>query len=54
MIYNILTEQNGKFVATGETVECEFEETQDVIDELQAENGCCCALEAVSEQLQCC
>ena len=54
MIYNILTEQNGKFVDSGETVECEFEETQDVIDELQAENGCCCALEAVSEQLQCC
>ena len=49
MIYNILTEQDGKFVATGETVECEFEETQDVIDELQAENGCCCALELVSE-----
>ena len=49
MIYNILTEQNGKFVDSGETVECEFEETQDVIDELQAENGCCCALEAVSE-----
>ena len=49
MIYNIMTEQDGKFVATGETVECEFEEAQDVIDELQAENGCCCALEAVSE-----
>jgi hypothetical protein len=49
MIYNILTEQDGNFVATGETVECEFEETQDVIDELQAENGCCCALEAVNE-----
>ena len=49
MIYNILTEQDGKFVDSGETVECEFEETQDVIDELQAENGCCCALEAVSE-----
>ena len=49
MIYNILVEKNGKFVATGETVECEFEETQRVIDELQAENGCCCALEAVSE-----
>ena len=54
MIYNIMTEQDGKFVATGETVDCEFEETQDVIDELQAENGCCCALEAVGEQLQCC
>ena len=49
MIYNILDEQNGKFVTTGETVECEFEETQDVIDELQLEHGCCCALEAVSE-----
>ena len=49
MIYNILTEQNGKFVDSGETVECEFEETQAVIDELQLENGCCCALEAVSE-----
>ena len=49
MIYNILTEQDGKFVATGETVECEFEETQEVIDGLQAENGCCCALEAVNE-----
>lgn len=51
MIYNILIEQDGKFVANGETVECEFEETQAVIDKLQAENGCCCALEAVSEQL---
>jgi hypothetical protein len=49
MIYNILTEQDGKFVDSGETVECELEETQEVIDELQAENGCCCALEAVSE-----
>jgi len=49
MIYNILVEKNGKFVATGETVECEFEETQEVIAELQADRGCCCALEAVSE-----
>ena len=49
MIYNILVEKNGKFVATGETVECEFEETQAVIDELQLEHGCCCALEAVNE-----
>ena len=49
MIYNILVEKKGKFVATGETVECEFEETQEVIDELRAERGCCCALEAVSE-----
>lgn len=49
MIYKILTEQAGKFVANGETVECEFEETQDVIDDLQIEHGCCCALEAVSE-----
>jgi len=49
MIYNILVEKNGKFVKTGKTVECTFEETQAVIDELQAERGCCCALEAVSE-----
>ena len=49
MIYNILVEQNGKFVAAGETVECEFEETQEVIDKLQLEHGCSCALEAVSE-----
>ena len=49
MIDNVLVEQNGKFVTTGETVDCEFEETQDVIDELQLEHGCCCALEAVSE-----
>ena len=49
MIYNILTEQDGKFVDSGETVECEFEETQEVIDELQAERGGCCALELVSE-----
>ena len=49
MIYNILTEQDGKFVDSGETVECEFEETQEVIDELQLEHGCCCALESVSE-----
>lgn len=49
MIYNILVEQNGKFVDSGETVECEFEETQEVIEALQAEHGCCCALEAVSE-----
>ena len=49
MIYKILVEQAGIFVATGETVECTFEETQAVIDELQTETGCCCALEAVSE-----
>ncbi|WP_438979614.1 hypothetical protein [Polynucleobacter sp.] len=49
MIYNILVEKKGKFVATGETVECALEETQNIIDELQAEHGCCCALEAVSE-----
>ena len=49
MIYKILVEQAGIFVATGETVECEFEETQAVIDELQLERGCCCALEAVGE-----
>jgi len=49
MIYNILVEQDGKFVASGETVECEFEETQEVIEDLQAEHGCCCALELVSE-----
>ena len=49
MIYKILVEQNGKFVATGETVECEFEETQTIVDGLQSEHGCCCALESVSE-----
>ena len=49
MICNILVEKKGGFVPTGETVECTFEETQAVIDELQAEHGCCCALEAVSE-----
>ena len=49
MIYNILVEQAGIFVATGETVDCEFEETQAAIDALQAKYGCCCALEAVSE-----
>ena len=49
MIYKILVEQNGKFVDSGETVDCEFEETQAVIDELQLERGCCCALEAVNE-----
>ena len=49
MIYKIMIEQKGQFVETGKTVECTFEETQAVIDELQAENGCCCALEAVSE-----
>ena len=49
MIYKILVEQAGIFVATGETVDCEFEETQRVIDELQLERGCCYALEAVNE-----
>ena len=49
MIYNILVEKNGKFVDSGETVECGFEETHVVIDALQAERGCCCALEAVNE-----
>lgn len=49
MIYKILIEQDGKFVDSGETVECEFEETKTVIDELQLEHGCCCALEAVIE-----
>ena len=29
--------------------ECEFEQTQEIIDALQLEHGCCCALEAVSE-----
>ena len=49
MIYKILVEQDGEFVTTGETVECTFEETQSVIDELQLEQGCCVALELVSE-----
>ena len=49
MIYKILVEQAGIFVATGETVECEFEETQTIVDGLQSEHGCCCALESVSE-----
>lgn len=49
MIYKILVEQDGKFIANGETVECEFEETQTIIEALQTERGCCCALEAVSE-----
>ena len=49
MIYKILAEQNGEFVDSGETVECEFEETQAVIGELQLEQGCCVALELVSE-----
>ena len=49
MIYNILIEQAGIFVDSGETVECQFEETQEVIEKLRAEYGCCCALEAVSE-----
>ena len=52
MIYKILIEQNGKFIDSGETIECEFEQTQEIIDALQLEHGCCCALEAVSEQLQ--
>jgi len=51
MIYKILVEQDGKFVVTGETVECELEETQAITEALQSERGCCCALEAVSEQL---
>jgi len=49
MIYNILVEKKGKFVKTGKTVECTFEETQEVIDKLRLEHGCCCALELVSE-----
>ena len=49
MIYKILVEQKGQFVDAGETVECTFEETQSVIDELQLEQGCCVALELVSE-----
>ncbi len=49
MIYNILVEKKGKFVKTGKTVECTFEETQAVIDKLQLEHGCCCSLELVSE-----
>lgn len=47
--YNILIEQAGQFVPTGETVECTFDETQAIVEALQAERGCCCALEAVSE-----
>ena len=49
MIYNILVEQAGIFVPTGETVECGLEQTQEIIDALQLERGCCCALELVSE-----
>jgi hypothetical protein len=49
MIYKILVEQDGKFIDSGETVECEFEQTQEIIDVLQSEHGCCCALESVSE-----
>lgn len=47
--YKLLTEQQGKFVATGKTLECEFEHTQEIIEALQVEHGCCCALEAISE-----
>ena len=49
MIYKILAEQNGEFVETGETVECTFEQTPEITERLQAEHGCCCALELVSE-----
>ena len=49
MIYKILVEQDGKFIDSGETVECEFEQTQTIVDGLQSEHGCCCALELVSE-----
>jgi hypothetical protein len=49
MIYKILVEQAGIFVPTGETIECGFEQTQEIIDAIQLERGCCCALEAVSE-----
>ena len=49
MIYKILIEQDDKFIDTGETVECTLEESQAIIEALQAEQGCCCALEAVSE-----
>ena len=49
MIYNILIEQDGEFVHTGETAECTLDESQAIINALQAERGCCCALEAVSE-----
>jgi hypothetical protein len=49
MIYKILVEQAGIFVPTGETIECGFEQTQEIIDALQLERGCCCALEAASE-----
>lgn len=49
MIYKIMIEQKGQFVDAGETVECTFEETQAIIEALQSERGCCCALEVVSE-----
>lgn len=49
MIYNILIEQGGQFVPTGETVECTFEESQAIVEAIQEEHGCCCALEVVSE-----
>ena len=35
---------NGKFIDLGETIECEFEQTQEIIDALQLEHGCCCDL----------
>lgn len=49
MIYKIMIEQKGQFVDAGETVECTFEETQAITDDLQSEQGCCVALELVSE-----
>lgn len=48
MIYKILAEQDGEFIPTGETVDCEFEQTQTIVDNLQAEHGYCCALEQVN------
>lgn len=49
MMHKILVEQDGKFIDSGETVECEFEQTQTIVDGLQSEHRCCCALESVSE-----
>lgn len=44
--YKILIEQDAEFVDSGETIECEFEETQEILEGLQIDFGCCCALEA--------
>ena len=49
MIYKILIEQNGSLLFWAKQSNVSLKQTKEIIDALQLEHGCCCALETVSE-----